>query len=71
MNPGYSMLKSSVMMIGEFEFDDLFFENKEENPDSNQLPFPFFSMIFFLAFMVVMPILIMNLLVRIFRLQFF
>ena len=64
-NPGYSMLKTSVMMIGEFEFDDLFFGNPEENPNSSQLPFPIFSMIFFLAFMVVMPILIMNLLVRI------
>ena len=64
-NPGYSMLKTSVMMIGEFEFDDLFFGNPEENSNSSQLPFPIFSMIFFLAFMVVMPILIMNLLVRI------
>ena len=46
-------------MIGELDYGDLF------HPDyKNQLPYDIFSMIFFLCFLVVMPILIMNLLVR-------
>jgi len=60
-NVGYSMLKTSVMMIGEFEFDDLFFDNPSDKPEV--LPYSIFTMIFFLGFMIVMPILIMNLLV--------
>ena len=55
------MLKTSVMMIGEFEFDDLFFDNPSDKPEV--LPYSIFTMIFFLGFMIVMPILIMNLLV--------
>ena len=56
------MLKSSVMMIGELDYGDLF--HPENDPSENQLPYDIFSMIFFLCFLVVMPILIMNLLVR-------
>jgi hypothetical protein len=56
------MLKTSVMMIGEFEFDDLFFDNPSHNPE--MLPYRTFSMCFFLGFMIIMPIIIMNLLVR-------
>ena len=61
-NVGYSMLKTSVMMIGEFEFDDLFFDNPAVS-GQHMLPFKVFTMIFFLVFMVIMPIIIMNLLV--------
>ena len=67
-NVGYSMLKTSVMMIGEFEFDDLFFDNvydTYENVNGHEkLPYKVFTMIFFLVFMIIMPIIIMNLLVR-------
>ena len=56
------MLKSSVMMIGELDYGDLF--HPDDGPSQNQLPYDIFSMIFFLCFLVVMPILIMNLLVR-------
>ena len=63
------MLKTSVMMIGEFEFDDLFFDNvydTYENVNGHEkLPYKVFTMIFFLVFMIIMPIIIMNLLVRI------
>ena len=68
-NPGYSMLKTFVMMIGEFEFDDLFFDNPSTDYNGilhrEKLPFPIFSMFFFLGFMLIMPIIIMNLLVYI------
>ena len=63
------MLKTSVMMIGEFEFDDLFFDNVYQTYDNvnghEKLPYKVFTMIFFLVFMIIMPIIIMNLLVRI------
>ena len=65
------MLATSVKMIGELDFDNLFFDNPGDNPDMNMTPYPIFSMLFFLGFIIVMPILIMNLLVRIFRLKFF
>ena len=74
-NVGYSMLKTSVMMIGEFEFDDLFFDNnylKYENyglDTTEKLPYKIFTMIFFLIFMIVMPIIIMNLLVSKIKLE--
>lgn len=56
------MLKTAVMMIGEFEFDDLFFDNPaKDGPE--KLPYRTFTMFFFLGFMIVMPIIIMNLLV--------
>ena len=66
-NPGYSMLATSVKMIGELDFDNLFFDNPGDNPDMNMTPYPIFSMLFFLGFIIVMPILIMNLLVRFFN----
>lgn len=56
------MLKTSVMAIGEFEYDNLFFDNPDQN-GGDQLPYRTFSMVFFLGFMIVMPIIIMNLLV--------
>ena len=56
------MLKTSVMMIGEFEFDDMFFDNPDNHME--RLPYKGFTMVYFLVFMVVMPIIIMNLLVR-------
>jgi hypothetical protein len=50
------------MMIGELDYGALF--HPDDDPYKNQLPYDIFSMIFFLCFLVVMPILIMNLLVR-------
>ena len=64
------MLKTFVMMIGEFEFDDLFFDNPGTDfsgiPHQEKLPYPVFTMSFFLVFALIMPIIIMNLLVLIF-----
>ena len=50
------------MMIGELDYGDLF--HPDDSASTNKLPYDIFSMIFFLGFLVVMPILIMNLLVR-------
>ena len=52
---GYSLIKTTVMMIGEFEFDTIFY--------SGDLAFPVASIILFVAFLVIMAILLMNLLV--------
>ena len=56
------MLKTTVMMIGEFEFDDLFFDNVNNSEDA-MLPFNITTLVFFLAFVCIMSIIVMNLLV--------
>ena len=55
------MLKTSVMLIGELEFEDMFFG--ETKLDASLMPYPAVTMVFFLCFLIVMPIIIMNLLV--------
>lgn len=50
-----SLIKTSVMMIGEFEYDTIF--------DDNDVSYEPLSYIAFCVFMVVMSIIIMNLLV--------
>jgi hypothetical protein len=52
------MLKATVMMIGEYDFDSLFF-----SPQDVLLPYPTFTLLFFLVFMMIMSIIVMNLLV--------
>ena len=52
------MLKTFVMMIGEFEFEGLFTEGSPEKD-----PFPLYSSPLFVVFILVMSIIIMNLLV--------
>ncbi len=53
------------MMIGEYEFDEIFFYNPDapEAADRALLPYRSFTLLFFLVFMVIMTIIIMNLLV--------
>ena len=53
---GYSLIKTSVMMIGEFEYTDLFY-------GEDQAYYSTISFIIFVIFIVVMSIIIMNLLV--------
>ncbi|GFO37455.1 transient receptor potential cation channel subfamily a member 1-like protein [Plakobranchus ocellatus] len=52
-----SLIKTSVMMIGEFEYDSIF------NDDSNDVLYPAASYTIFVIFLVIMSIIIMNLLV--------
>ena len=54
---GYALIKTTVMMIGEFEFENIFFE------DTTPLAFPVTTTILFIVFLIVMAIIIMNLLV--------
>ena len=61
-----AMVKTFVMFIGELEYDNIFFDNV--NPFSGihygeRLPYPTFSLFFLLAFVCIMPLIIMNLLV--------
>ena len=53
-----ALIKTSVMMIGEFEFDSIF--NDSAN---NKVPYPAVSYILFVCFLIIMSILLMNLLV--------
>ena len=66
----YSILKTVVMMIGEYEFEGIFTEHDdpekttEENiEDAKMIPFPAYSALVFLGFVFVMSIIIMNLMV--------
>ncbi|XP_070189192.1 transient receptor potential cation channel subfamily A member 1 homolog isoform X2 [Littorina saxatilis] len=53
-----SLIKTSVMMIGEFEFDAIF-----NTPEENRVLYVTVSYIIFVAFLIIMSILLMNLLV--------
>ena len=54
---GKSLLKTSVMMIGEFDYSSIFFD------DSQDVPFPELTYVLFVSFLILMSIIIMNLLV--------
>lgn len=69
--PEFSLLKTSVMMIGEFEFDSIFYSMGSYDPNSdslldkhkNKLYYPGVSYALFVVFLVLMAILVTNLLV--------
>ena len=54
----HAMMKTAVMMIGEFEYDSIFFGST-----SAELHYKPLTLVFFLVFLIIMPIIIMNLLV--------
>ena len=54
-NVGNSFIKTGVMMIGEFEYESIFYDGV--------LKFPVTTQVFFVAFMIIMSIIVMNLLV--------
>lgn len=54
-SPGDSLIKTTVMMIGEFEFDSIFHENELEYPE--------ITYILFVCLLILLSIIIMNLLV--------
>lgn len=54
--PGRAIVKTGVMMIGEFDFDDLF-----NSPD---ITVPGVTWFIFIVFVIVMTLILMNLLVR-------
>ena len=52
-----ALIKTSVMMIGEFEFDSIF------NDSTNLVPYKAVSYFLFVVFLIIMSIILMNLLV--------
>ncbi|XP_068698490.1 transient receptor potential cation channel subfamily A member 1-like isoform X2 [Montipora foliosa] len=63
---GWSFVKVSVMMVGEFEYDDTFINTIKEDSEKtgNPLnPFPEISAVFIFFFLFMMSIILMNLLV--------
>ena len=61
--PGLSIIKTVVMTIGEFEYDDVF---ANTNDDNNQLTdFASLAYLLWILFLVMMPILLVNLLVSV------
>ena len=68
------MIKTAVMMIGEFEFVDVFLGLEDiENSDSEEahnkkVYYGAITYVLFVTFLIIMSILIMNLLVSIFYL---
>ena len=63
-----AMVKTFVMFIGELEYDNIFFDNVNPFGGTHygeRLPYPTFSHLFLLAFVCIMPLIIMNLLVSI------
>ena len=65
MYPGRSIVKTVVLTLGEFDYDTIFAYNSTSNLpiDSSQLPYPEMSYILFTLFLIVCPIILMNLLV--------
>ncbi|XP_075241022.1 transient receptor potential cation channel subfamily A member 1 homolog isoform X2 [Convolutriloba macropyga] len=56
----YAMIKTGVMMIGEFEYTDIFFGDPDTNPKGS---WQVVTLLFFVVFAVIMSIITMNLLV--------
>ncbi|XP_047138901.1 ankyrin-2 isoform X2 [Hydra vulgaris] len=61
-SPEWSMVKTIVMTLGETDFNDLFINNNT-TVDNSDLPYPEMSYILFTLFLIVCPIVLMNLLV--------
>jgi transient receptor potential cation channel subfamily A protein 1 len=57
-----ALIKTFVMTTGELEYDNLFFDNKFNDP-KYIVHYEWTTRIFFIVFAVIMPIIIMNLLV--------
>ena len=62
--PARSLLKTITMTTGEFEFDSIFRQSPEVNRGEG-IPYPPISYILWIAFIILMPILLTNLLVSI------
>ena len=67
---GKAIVKTTVMTVGELDYNDLLVTNLYASTNktgipSPLVPYPVISYIFFYIFMLTMPIVLMNLLVRI------
>ena len=64
-NPGHSLLKTIAMSIGDLGYDELFRQPTGGSPDSvPEIPFPEISYVLWIVFIILIPILFSNLLVR-------
>ncbi|CAD5119760.1 DgyrCDS8355 [Dimorphilus gyrociliatus] len=62
VTPSVSLVKAAVMMIGEFDYGNIFDAWREDPSAANQLHYTFSSYFLFILFMIVMSIIVMNLL---------
>ena len=63
--PGRTLLKMVTMTTGEFEFDDIFRQDPNGMSDMmEEIPFEVVSYVLWITFVVVMPVLLTNMLVR-------
>lgn len=62
---GFSIVKTAVMMIGELDFTSMFAQDVTHTgiPPTFRMPYPEVTIFFFVLFLVLLPILFMNLLV--------
>ena len=58
-----SLVKTVIMTSGEIEYDNLFFDEEKYNNGVVMVPYEGTTRMLFLFFVVIMPIIIMNLLV--------
>lgn len=64
-SPGRAILKAMSMTTGDFDFDSLFrLSPNGENEGVNDIPFPAISVILWMIFIILMPILLTNMLVN-------
>ena len=59
----YSIIKTLIMTSGEMEYDNLFFDNQYNNKNVEAVPYMNTTKALFVLFVIIMPIIIMNLLV--------
>ena len=65
-SPAWALVKTYVMMIGEFEFQGMFTDHDDPDKDVNDaknIPFPEYSTLLFVVFVLFMSVIIMNLMV--------
>ena len=62
---GFSVLKTMVMMLGEVDFSSVFAQNEGYGgiAPTAALPYPYQTLLLFAVFVLVVPIVVMNLLV--------
>ena len=67
-SPARSLIKTMVMTTGELDFDGIFFNSQEDAEEGNNLFYPHIAYFLWIVFIVLMPIVLTNLLVKKLRL---
>ena len=66
-SPARSLIKTMVMTTGELDFDGIFFNSQEDADEGNNLFYPQIAYFLWIVFIILMPIILSNLLVRQYR----